>query len=68
MKRKTVIVILTPNKDPLVRGNFKKTCEELELPYHSLKSKKFPIIHGNYTFYRVPFVGGNTKKENIEKK
>lgn len=56
MKRQNVIVLIVPDKEPIVRGNFKKLCEEFEFPYHSLKMKKFPIEFETYIIYRVPFL------------
>lgn len=44
MKRQNVIVVISPTIE--VWGNFKKLCEAKGfdvLPYHSLKSKPFPI-------------------------
>ena len=55
MQRKNIIVMLTSNEFPVVRGNFKKLCLEFCLPYHSLKMKPFPITHENYVIHRVPF-------------
>jgi len=57
MKRQSVIVIVAPTIE--VCGNFKKLCEAKGfdvLPYHSLKSKKFPIIHGEFTIHKVRFM------------
>lgn len=56
MQRKNVIVCIQPcTLTPIVRGNFKKLCEELELPYHSLKMKKFPILINDYVIHKVEF-------------
>ena len=55
MQRKNIIVMIIPNEVPVVRGNFKKLCEEYNLPYHSLKMKPFPITHENVVIHRVPF-------------
>lgn len=43
MQHRTTIIAIEPNKEPIVRSNFKKLCKELKLPYHSLKGLKFPI-------------------------
>lgn len=53
MDRQNVIVITTPVVE--VWGNFKKMCEAKNLPYHSLKAKKFPFFHGEYTIHKVKF-------------
>jgi hypothetical protein len=55
LERKNIIVMITPNEVPVVRGNFKKLCLEFEFPYHSLKMKPFPITHENVVIHRVPF-------------
>ena len=41
------IIIVTPVNEAW--GNFKKLCEAKNWPYHSLKSKKFPIRFGEFT-------------------
>ena len=56
MQRQSVIVMITPNSEPVVRGNFKKLCEEFGFPYHSLKALKFPITYKEAVIYRVPFL------------
>ncbi len=56
MQRQTVIVMITPDNEPIVRGNFKKLCEEFGFPYHSLKALKFPIAYKDAVIYRVPFL------------
>lgn len=56
MKRQNVIIMIYPDKEPICRGNFKKLCEEFQLPYHSLKMKDFPIVLNEATIYRVPFL------------
>lgn len=53
MQRKNIIVLIRPYKEPICRGNFKKLCIEFELPYHSLKSKKFPITYQDSIIYKV---------------
>jgi len=55
MHRKTVIVLLTADEVPVVRGNFKKLCTECSLPYHYLKRKKFPIEYKGYIIHKVDF-------------
>jgi len=55
MPRLNIIVLITPNEEPVVRGNFKKLCEEFELPYHSLKMLKFPIAYKDSVIYKVEF-------------
>jgi hypothetical protein len=56
MQRKNIIVDITPcTLTPIVRGNFKKLCEDLELPYHSLKMLKFPFSHKDYVIHKVEF-------------
>lgn len=53
MKRQNIIVIIAPAVE--CWGNFKKLCEAKELPYHSLKMRKFPIKFGEYVIHKVPF-------------
>ena len=58
MKRQNVIVIITQAKTECW-GNLKKLCEAKGfdiLPYHSLKSKPFPIIHNDWIIHKVPFL------------
>lgn len=54
LNRKNVIV-LTSNEVLVVRGNFKKLCNEFNLPYHSLKMLKFPILYKDFVIHRVEF-------------
>ncbi len=56
MKRQNVIILT--NCEGLVEcfSNFLKCCQIKGFPYHSLKVKKFPIEHGGYKIYRVPFL------------
>lgn len=56
MKRQKVIII-TEHCTNTVRcyGNFKKACEAENLPYHSLKMKKFPIILDYKAIHKVEF-------------
>ena len=56
MKRQNSIVLTAPNLSPEVWGNFKKMCESKCFPYHSLKSKSFPIEFEIYVIYKVPQV------------
>lgn len=55
MPRLNIIVAIEPNKGPITRGNFKKLCEELKLPYHSLKMLKFPIKYKDLIIYKTEF-------------
>jgi hypothetical protein len=55
MQNKTVIILLSPGKEPICRGNFKKLCLEFHLPYHYLKKMKLPIEYKGHKIYRVPF-------------
>ena len=54
LKRKNVIV-LTSNEVLVVRGNFKKMCDEFGFPYHSLKMLKFPILYKDFIIRKVEF-------------
>ena len=55
MNRQHIIVVTTPEGQTQCWGNFKKACEANELPYHSLKMKKFPIVYKDYRIRKVPF-------------
>lgn len=55
MKRKNVILLLTQNEFPVVRGNFKKLCDEFKLPYHTLSRLKFPITYKDSVIHKVEF-------------
>jgi len=55
MQRQNIIISIEKDKEPIARGNFKKLCEEFNLPYHSLKMLKFPITHKDFVIYRVEF-------------
>ena len=55
MQRKNIIVMLTSNEVPVVRGNFKKLCLEFGLPYHSLTRLKFPIQYKDLVIHKVEF-------------
>jgi len=48
--------MITPGKEPVCRGNFKKLCEEFGLPYHSLKVLKTPIVYKDAVIHKVPFL------------
>ena len=57
MNRQLVIILVAPTIE--CWGNFKKLCEAKGfdvLPYHSLKSKKFPILHGEFIIHKVKFM------------
>jgi len=47
--------MIQPISKPIARGNFKKLCLEFELPYHSLKSLKFPITYKDCVIYKSEF-------------
>ncbi len=55
MHRKNMIVLLTPNKAPVVRGNFKKLCKEFGFPYWTLVRLKFPIKYKESVIHKVEF-------------
>ena len=55
LERKNIIVMLTSNEAPVVRGNFKKLCLEFGLPYHSLTRLKFPIHYKDWVIQKVEF-------------
>lgn len=52
-KMRNIIVVVTPDAVE-VWGNLIKLCKEKGLPYHSLKSKKFPISHDGMMIYKKP--------------
>lgn len=54
LKRKNVIVLIS-NELVVVRGNFKKLCDEFNFPYHSLKMLKFPILYKDFIIHKVEF-------------
>lgn len=57
MKRQNVIVVTSPVLE--VWGNFKKLCASKGhnvLPYHTLKSRKFPITHNEWVIDKKPFL------------
>ena len=53
MQRKNVIVVISEKIE--VFGNFKKMCIAKELPYHSLKKLKFPIMYKNFAIHKIEF-------------
>jgi uncharacterized protein (DUF2384 family) len=56
MQRQNIIVVIEIwTHTPEVFGNFKKACDELKLPYHSLKMKSFPIEYKDFIIYKVEF-------------
>ena len=55
MQRQSIIILIENDKEPISRGNFKKLCEEFNLPYHSLKMLKFPITYKDSVIYKVEF-------------
>jgi len=55
MQRQSIIILIQENKEPIARGNFKKLCDEFELPYHSLKMLKFPIFYNDFVIHKVEF-------------
>ena len=56
MKRQTIIVIITPGKEPETWGNFKKACEAKGWQYNTLSKRKMPIKFDGVIIYRVPFL------------
>ena len=54
MNRQNIIVLTAPDTIQCW-GNFKRACEENNLPYHSLKMLKFPITYKEYKFEKVIF-------------
>ncbi len=55
MQRQNVIILIQGTNEPICRGNFKKLCNEFNLPYHSLKMLPFPIPVGDMMIYKVSF-------------
>lgn len=56
MQRQNIIVVIEKwTHTPEVYGNFKKACEVLGFPYHSLKMLKFPITYKDSVIYKVEF-------------
>lgn len=53
MPRLNIIILIEQDKEPIARHNFKKLCKEFDLPYHSLKAKKFPITYKDSIIYKV---------------
>jgi len=56
MKRQKIIIVTSKDNEPESWGNFKKMCIAKELPYHSLKTLKFPIQHKNLTIFKKDFL------------
>ena len=56
MQRQKIIVLLTPNENPIVRGNLKKLCEEFNFPYHTLCRLKFPIQYKDFVIHKCEFL------------
>ena len=56
MKRQNVIIVQNTETGILeCFGNFKKMCDAIGLPYHSLKMKKFPMTHDKWKVDKVKF-------------
>jgi len=55
MQRKSIIILIQLDKEPIARGNFRKLCNEFNLPYHSLKMLKFPITYKDCVIYKSEF-------------
>ena len=55
MQRQSIIILINSLSEPIARGNFKKLCDEFNLPYHSLKMLKFPITYKDSVIYKVDF-------------
>lgn len=55
MKRQTIIILITPGKEPEAWGNLKKLCEAKGWKYNSLSKMKMPIQINDLMIYRVPF-------------
>lgn len=56
MRRQKVIIVQDKwTNIPEVFGNFKKACEVLGFPYHSLKMLKFPIHYKDSIIHKVEF-------------
>jgi len=53
MKRQNAIIIISPTVE--CWGNFKKMCEAKDIPYHSLKMLKFPILYKDFIIHKVEF-------------
>ena len=59
MQRQNVIIVERCPNIIQCWGNFKRACEENELPYHSLKMKKFPIVYKDWIIRKIEFNGKN---------
>jgi hypothetical protein len=55
MKRQSIIILITPGKEPEAWGNFKKLCEAKGYKYNTLSKEKMPIEFDGCIIYRVPF-------------
>jgi len=56
MNRQTIIIVITPGKEPEAWGNLKKLCIAKCWKYNTLsKIKEMPIQHEGYYIYRVSF-------------
>ena len=55
MQRRSIIIVQKGEGKIQAWGNFKKACRENELPYHSLKFKKFPISYEQFEIQKIPF-------------
>jgi hypothetical protein len=56
MSMKKHVIIYHSLQSMEVYSNFKKMCKIKELPYHSLKGKKFPIEGNKYFIYKVRII------------
>jgi len=56
MKRQTIIVIITPGKEPETWGNLKKACEAKGWKYNTLSRLRPPFEYRGHRIYRVPFM------------
>jgi hypothetical protein len=55
MQNKTVIILLSPGKEPICRGSLSRLCYEFKFPYYTLVKLDFPIQYKEFTIYKVPF-------------
>ena len=56
MERKNIIVLEINGEKVGSWGSLTEICEQYkDLPYHTLKSLKFPILHKEYALYKLPF-------------
>ena len=56
MKRQTIIIVITPGKEPEAWGNLKKTCKNKGYCYNTLSKQKMPIKINDTLIYRVKFL------------